>query len=104
MDHGIGVIILYHKSWNMESSIRKHQNGWRNNVSSVQHCMSVVHTRPLQLYLPLPLFLVVLHFVDDTPGSDVVKLGGVGQVNILIIEVLHVIIVGVLLVRVVSAH
>ena len=72
--------------------------------NSIQHCMSVVYTGPLKLHLTFPLLLVVLHFVDDTPGSDVVKLGGVGQVNILIIEVLHVIIIGVLLVRVVSAH
>ena len=65
--------------------------------------MSVVHTRPLQLYLPLPLFLVVLHFVDDTSGSDVVQLGGVPLVNILIIEALHVVLVSLLLVGVVGS-
>ena len=72
-------------------------------ISSVQHCMSVVHTRPLQLHLPFPLLLVVLHFVDDTPGPDVVELGGVPLVNILIIEALHVVLISLLLVRVVGS-
>ena len=87
----------------MESSVRKHQDGWRNNKSSVQHCVSVVHTRPLQLHLPLPLLLVVLHLVDHTPGSDVVQLGGVPLVNILIIEALHVVIICLLLVSVIGS-
>ena len=65
--------------------------------------MSVVHTRPLQLNLPLPLFLVVLHFVDDTPWSDVAQLGGVSLVDIFIIETLHVVLIGLLLVRVVGS-
>ena len=65
--------------------------------------MSVVHTRPLQLHLPLPLLLVVLHLVDDTPGSDVVQLGGVPLVDILIIEALHVVLISVLLVSVVGS-
>ena len=65
--------------------------------------MSIVHTRPLQLYLPLPLLLVALHFIDDTPGSDVVQLGGVPLVDILIIETLHVVLVSLLLVGVVGS-
>ena len=73
------------------------------NISSVQHCVSVVNTRPLQLHLSLPLLLVVLHFVDDTPGPDVVELGGVPLVNILIIEALHVVLISLLLVRVVGS-
>ena len=70
---------------------------------SIQHGVSVVHTASLQLHLTLPLLLVILHFVDHTPRPELVELGGVGKVNILIIETLHVVIIGVLLVRVVSS-
>ena len=65
--------------------------------------MSVVHTRPLKLNLPLPLFLVALHFVDDTPRPDIAQLGGVSLVDVLVIEALHVILVSLLLVGVVGS-
>ena len=65
--------------------------------------MSVVDTGSLQLNLTFPLLLVVLHFVDDTPRPYVVQLCGVSQVDILVIEVLQVIFIGVLLVRVVGS-